>query len=109
MYDNHITSVPDTIANLTSLGEFNLSNNALASLPESFTQLSSLNYININSNAICPYALSSNLRDLLDQYNEQDDGDWRNIQDKSACDSDNDSIMDPGDNCPLVANTNQAD
>ncbi|MEI7557485.1 MAG: hypothetical protein WCJ45_01145 [bacterium] len=129
---NHITSLPESLGNLTSLGELNLYNNALvvlpesfgnltslaylylnsnalASLPESLTQLSNLNYININNNAICPYALSGNLRDFLDQYNEQDKGDWRNVQDKGACDSDNDGVMDPGDNCPLVANTDQAD
>ncbi|NCA28483.1 MAG: leucine-rich repeat domain-containing protein [Proteobacteria bacterium] len=50
--DNQITSLPETIGNLTSLQELYLSENQLTSLPETIGNLNSLQILNLSDNQI---------------------------------------------------------
>ncbi|KKM64241.1 hypothetical protein LCGC14_1503370 [marine sediment metagenome] len=49
---NNLTSLPDNIGNLNSLTKFNLSNNVLKSIPDSIGDLSSLSTLNLSRNRL---------------------------------------------------------
>jgi hypothetical protein len=86
-----------------------LNDNHLISLPETIANLSGLSEINVMNNALCAPALSTNLVDFIDSHYDVNNGSWKLNQDRTFCDSDSDTFLDPADNCPFVANADQAD
>ncbi|MER5539248.1 leucine-rich repeat domain-containing protein [Streptomyces mirabilis] len=49
---NHISTVPEEIANLANLTKLNLSNNRLIELPEAITELTNLTVLNLSGNQL---------------------------------------------------------
>ncbi|EKD24573.1 MAG: hypothetical protein ACD_80C00199G0001, partial [uncultured bacterium (gcode 4)] len=108
---NLVWPIPESVEDMTSLQYVYLNGNKLTSLPESFKNLTNLSETNVAYNNICTAWLSSELADFIDNYAYYDEwwhaNDRRSLQDKNACDTDADGILDTQDNCPLVVNPDQ--
>ena len=69
LYNNHLTYLPESIGNLTSLVYLYLENNQLTSLPESIGNLTSLVYLNLENNQLTSLPESiGNLTSLIELH-----------------------------------------